>query len=70
MDKYFFVVEKMLLFTKDEDFLMLIFRIGDEKIYKKIKGFITKNKLYGVICGYKLEFKKKDFEKKMKIFKI
>ena len=43
---------------------MLIFRIGDEKIYKKIKGFITKNKLYGVICGYKLEFKKKRFWKK------
>ena len=42
---------------------MLIFRIGDEKIYKNIKGFITKNKLYGVICGYKLEFKKMILEK-------
>ena len=43
---------------------MLIFRIGDEKIYKKNKEFITKNKLYGVICGYKLEFKKKMILKK------
>ena len=34
--------EKIALFTKDGDFLLIILRIGDKKIYKKIKGFITK----------------------------
>ena len=64
--------EKTPLFTKDEDFLLLILRIGDKKIYKKIKGFITKNKLYGVIHRYKLAAlrKKLPSDKNMKIFKI
>ena len=65
-------MKKTALFTKDEDFLLLILRIGDKKIFFKIKGFITKKQ--AIRRNLQVKFgsfeKKLPWEKNMKFFKI